>query len=584
MFKLLKNLRSKDVVALIVALGFIVIQVWLDLTIPDYMSEVTKLVQTEGSSMHEIIIAGVKMLACALGSLVAAVIVAILASKAGTSFSAHVRERVFNQVQSFSLEEMADFSTSSLITRTTNDITQIQNFVVMGFQVLVKAPIMAVWAIIKIVDKSWQWSIATGVAVGILAVIVIICICIAVPKYNQIQKLTDNLNRVTRENLTGIKVVRAYNAENYQEEKFEKCNKDVTDANTVANRALAFMTPAIQATMNGLTLAIYWIGAGLISAALIAERLNLFSNMVVFTSYAIQVVMAFMMLVMAFIMLPRAFVSAKRINEVLDTKISIKDGAGVTNDSGKGEIEFNDVSFAYPDAKDCIVKNISFTAKPGEIVAFIGATGCGKSTIINLIPRFFDISKSEIKIDGVNIQDYKLNELRNKIGYVSQKTVLFKGTIRSNVALGDNGHKEELNSHVEEAVKISQASEFVTKLEGGYDGYVAQTGSNLSGGQKQRVSIARAICRKPEIFIFDDSFSALDYKTDRQVRDNIKQQCQGVTTLIVAQRIGTIREADQIIVLENGQIVGKGKHQDLMKTCEVYQQIALSQLSKEELA
>lgn len=584
MFKLLKNLRSKDVVALIVALAFIVIQVWLDLTIPDYMSEVTKLVQTEGSSMHEIIIAGVKMLACALGSLVAAVIVAILASKAGTSFSAHVRERVFNQVQSFSLEEMADFSTSSLITRTTNDITQIQNFVVMGFQVLVKAPIMAVWAIIKIVGKSWQWSIATGVAVGILAVIVIICICIAVPKYNQIQKLTDNLNRVTRENLTGIKVVRAYNAENYQETKFEKCNQDVTDANTVANRALAFMTPAIQATMNGLTLAIYWIGAGLISAALIAERLNLFSNMVVFTSYAIQVVMAFMMLVMAFIMLPRAFVSAKRINEVLDTKISIKDGVGVTNDSGKGEIEFNDVSFAYPDAKDCIVKNISFTAKPGEIVAFIGATGCGKSTIINLIPRFFDISKGEIKIDGVNIQDYKLNELRNKIGYVSQKTVLFKGTIRSNVALGDNGHKEELNSHVEEAVKISQASEFVTKLEGGYDGYVAQTGSNLSGGQKQRVSIARAICRKPEIFIFDDSFSALDYKTDRQVRDNIKQQCQGVTTLIVAQRIGTIREADQIIVLENGQIVGKGKHQDLMKTCEVYQQIALSQLSKEELA
>lgn len=401
MFKLLKNLRSKDVVALIVALGFIVIQVWLDLTIPDYMSEVTKLVQTEGSSMHEIIIAGVKMLACALGSLVAAVIVAILASKAGTSFSAHVRERVFNQVQSFSLEEMADFSTSSLITRTTNDITQIQNFVVMGFQVLVKAPIMAVWAIIKIVGKSWQWSIATGVAVGILAVIVIICICIAVPKYNQIQKLTDNLNRVTRENLTGIKVVRAYNAENYQEEKFEKCNKDVTDANTVANRALAFMTPAIQATMNGLTLAIYWIGAGLISAALIAERLNLFSNMVVFTSYAIQVVMAFMMLVMAFIMLPRAFVSAKRINEVLDTKISIKDGVGVTNDSGKGEIEFNDVSFAYPDAKDCIVKNISFTAKPGEIVAFIGATGCGKSTIINLIRVSLILARVKLRLMGL---------------------------------------------------------------------------------------------------------------------------------------------------------------------------------------
>lgn len=580
-----KNLTAKDVVALLVALVFIIAQVFFDLTMPDYMSEITSLVQTEGSSINEIIISGIKMLGCAFASLLASIIVAVISAKVGTSFSANLREKLFYKVQDFSLEEMSNFTTSSLITRTTNDITQIQNFLVMGLQVLFRAPIMAIWAIVKILGKSWQWSIATLVAITALACVVLVCIAIAVPKYKQIQKLTDNLNRTTRENLTGIRVVHAYNAETYQEEKFESSNEELKKANSTANRALAFMTPTIQATMNGLTLAIYWIGAVLISQAGANAKITLFSDMVVYSSYAIQVVMAFMMLVMAFIMLPRALVSAKRILEVLETKISIVDGNKKINDSSniKGKIEFKNVNFGYSKADEYVIKNISFTAQKGQTIAFIGSTGCGKSTIVNLIPRFFDATNGEIIIDDINIKDYKLSDLRNKIGYVSQKAILFRGTISSNVAFGDNGHKEELDNYVKSSITVAEADDFVSKTKDTYNGFIAQYGSNLSGGQKQRLSIARAVCRKPEILIFDDSFSALDYKTDRKVRENLKVSCQGVTTLIVAQRIGTIMDADQIIVLENGEIVGKGHHKELLKNCPVYQQIALSQLSKEEL-
>lgn len=585
MLKLLKKLSAKDIVALVVALGFIVMQVWLDLTIPDYMSEITRLVQNAGSEISDILIAGGKMLACAFGSLIASALVSIISAKVGTSFSARLREEVFTKVQSFSLAEMEEFSTASLITRTTNDITQIQNFLVMGFQVLFKAPIMAIWAIIKILGKSWQWSVSTAVAIVLLASVVIICIAIAIPQNKKIQTLTDNLNRVTRENLTGLSVVRAYNAESYQEQKFLKSNDDLTKANTIANKALAFMTPAIQATMNGLTLAIYWIGTILINNATMDNKLSLFSDMIVFSSYAIQVVMAFMMLVMAFIMLPRAFVSAKRINEVLNKELSIIDGMGATSDpSKKGEVEFKHIDFCYPGASEAVLKDISFSAKKGQTVAFIGSTGCGKSTVVNLIPRFYDATSGEIDIDGVDVKDYRLQDLRDKIGYVSQKAILFKGSIRSNVAYGDKGEEEKDEANVQKALEVSMADEFVSKMEKTTDAYVAQNGSNLSGGQKQRVSIARAVARKPEFLIFDDSFSALDYKTDREVRENIKTSCKGITTLIVAQRIGTIRDADSIIVLEDGKIVGQGTHESLMKDCQVYQEIALSQLSKEELA
>lgn len=582
--KLLKKLTAKEVCLLTVSLAFIVMQVWLDLKLPDYMSEITVLVQTEGSLISDVIIAGAKMLACAFGSLVASVGVAVLASKVGTEFSGNIRAELFNKVQDFSMQEMSAFSTPSLINRTTNDITQIQNFMVLGLQVITKAPIMAVWAIVKISGKNWQWTAATAVAVVALAVVVGICIAVAVPKYKKIQSLNDNLNRVTRENLTGIKVVRAYNAESYQEAKFETSNVELTNANTYANRALAFMTPSIQATMNGLTLAIYWIGAILINNSAAAGKIGLFSDMVVFSSYAIQVIMAFMMLVMAFIMLPRAFVSAKRVNEVLDVDVSIKDGNVTSSEDGlDGEVEFRDVCFKYPNAEEYVLKNISFSARKGETVAFIGATGCGKSTIMNLIPRFFDATSGTITVDGVNVKDYKLSCLRNKIGYVSQKAILFRGTVKSNVAYGDNGKTESLCDGVEQAVAVSEAKEFVEKMDDTYDEYVAQNGANFSGGQKQRISIGRAVCRNPEIMIFDDSFSALDYKTDKQVRENLKQQCKDATKLIVAQRIGTIRDADKILVVDKGEIVGNGTHTELMNNCEVYKQIALSQLSEEEL-
>jgi ATP-binding cassette subfamily B multidrug efflux pump len=584
MIKLLKNLPKRNWLMMFFAIGFVVLQVWLDLTIPDYMADITALVQTDGSKMADIMAAGGKMLLCAFGSLAATVVVAIISSRIASDFSAVLRAKLFNKVQGFSMEEIGRFSTASLITRSTNDVTQVQMFVTMGFQVLIKAPILAIWAVCKISAKSWQWTFSTGVAVAVLLIIVGLCVSIALPKFKKLQELTDDINRVTRENITGINVVRAYNAEKYQESKFETANNNLTKTQLFTSRTMSFMMPGIQLIMSGLPLAIYWIGAYLINKADMMSKITLFSDMVTFSSYAMQIVMAFMMMVMVFIILPRASVAAKRINEVLDTEATIEDGDKDIKDSGiRGEIEFKNVNFKYPDAEDYVLSDISFSVKKGETLAIIGATGCGKSTVINLIPRFYDVTEGEVLVDGVNVKDYKQKELRNKIGYVSQKATLFGGTVKSNIAYGDNGKDGFMESDIVDSVYVAQASEFVEKMGEGYDSYIAQGGGNLSGGQKQRLSIARAVCRHPEIFIFDDSFSALDYRTDRALRSALKKECADATKIIVAQRIGTIRDADKIIVLENGTIAGMGKHDELMKNCEVYRQIAYSQLSKEEL-
>lgn len=584
MLKLFKNLRRTEGMLVALSLVFIVLQVWLDLTMPEYMAEITRLVQMPGSEMSEILLAGGKMLLCALGSLAASVVTAVCAAKIAAGFGGTLRRKLFSKVGSFSMEEIGHFSTASLITRSTNDITQVQNLIVMGLQMLIKAPIMAVWAIGKISGKAREWTMSTAAAVIILLLVVLISMILVMPKFKKMQKLTDDLNRVTRENLTGLRVVRAYNAEQYQENKFEDANEALTSTNLFTQRAMSFLMPSIQLIMSGLSLAIYWIGAVLINKADMMGKIDLFSEMMVFSQYAIQVVMSFMMLVMIFMILPRASVSANRIMEVLDTAPTIVDGEREEGNARNGEVEFRNVSFRYPDADGDVLQNISFTAKKGETVALIGATGCGKSTVINLIPRFYDATKGEVLVDGVNVREYTQKSLRAKIGYVSQKAILFTGTICSNVAYGDNGRAAASKEEVKDAVAIAQAAEFVEQLDGTYDGYVAQGGANLSGGQKQRISIARAVARKPEIFIFDDSFSALDYKTDRILRRTLDEKCGDATRIIVAQRIGTIRDADKIIVLEEGKIAGMGRHQELMKNCEVYQQIALSQLSKEELA
>lgn len=586
MLRIFKNFRKQEVVLALFSVVFVVAQVWLELKLPDYMREITSLITTQDSAMHDILIAGGKMLLCAFGSLLVTVLVAVCASRIASNFSAIVRGKLFDKVQSFSMEEIGRFSTASLITRSTNDVTQVQMLIVMGLSIMLRAPIMAVMAILKIVDKSWQWTLSTGVAVVVLLVVVIICVSLCMPKFKRLQSLTDDINQVTRENLTGLNVVRAYNAEAYQEEKFEKVNKNLTDTHWFTSKTMAFMMPTIMMIMNGLSLAIYWIGAVLINDAQdMQEKFTLFSDMVVFSSYAMQVVMSFMMLVMIFIMLPRASVAAKRILEVLDTEPSIEDGTRDTFPVMKdGEVEFKDVSFKYPDAEEYVLEHISFSAKKGETIAFIGATGCGKSTAINLIPRFYDATEGEVFVDGVNVKEYTQEALHNKIGYVSQKAILFSGTIADNVAYGENGKAPATQDDIAMAVKVAQASEFVEKKDQGYDGYVAQGGSNFSGGQKQRLSIARAIARQPEILIFDDSFSALDYKTDRILREALRKECKDATKIIVAQRIGTIRDADKIIVLDDGQIAGMGTHDELMKNCEVYQEIAYSQLSKEELA
>ena len=586
MLRIFKNFRKQEVVLALFSVVFVVAQVWLELKLPDYMREITSLITTQDSVMHDILIAGGKMLLCAFGSLLVTILVAVCAARIASNFSAIVRGKLFDKVQSFSMEEIGRFSTASLITRSTNDVTQVQMLIVMGLSIMLRAPIMAVMAILKIVDKSWQWTLSTGVAVVILLIVVIICVSLCMPKFKRLQSLTDDINQVTRENLTGLNVVRAYNAEAYQEEKFEKVNEDLTDTHWFTSKTMAFMLPTIMLIMNGLSLAIYWIGAVLINDVQdLQGKFSLFSDMVVFSSYAMQVVMSFMLLVMIFIMLPRASVAAKRILEVLDTEPSIEDGTRDTFPVMKdGEVEFKDVSFKYPDAEEYVLEHISFSAKKGETIAFIGATGCGKSTAINLIPRFYDVTDGEVLVDGVNVKEYTQEALHNKIGYVSQKAILFSGTIAENVAYGENGKAPATQDDIAMAVKVAQASEFVDKKDQGYEGYVAQGGSNFSGGQKQRLSIARAIARQPEILIFDDSFSALDYKTDRILREALRKECKDATKIIVAQRIGTIRDADKIIVLDDGQIAGMGTHDELMKNCEVYQEIAYSQLSKEELA
>ncbi len=584
MLKIFKYLKPKEWTLIVASIVFIVGQVWLDLKLPDYMAKITTLVQTEGSKTSEIWSAGGKMLLCALGSMILAVVVGYFAARVATSLSKELRKGVFDKTLSFSMEEINGFSIASLITRSTNDITQIQQTVAMGLQVMIKAPILAVWAILKITGKSWEWSAATGVAVIVLLIMIGNLIIFVLPKFKIVQKLTDNLNRVTREALTGIRVVHAYNAQAYQQEKFEKVNNNLTDTNLLVNRLMALMQPGMGLIMSGLTLSIYWIGAHLISNAGGMDRIGLFSDMVVFSSYAMQVVMAFMLLSMTFILLPRAAVSAARINEVLDTPQTIIDGEKQSSPKGiEGEIELRHVSFKYPNAEDYVLEDISFTAHKGETVALIGSTGSGKSTLINLIPRFYDATEGEVLVDGINVKEYAQEALHNKIGYVSQKAVLFSGTVKSNVAYGDNGQTSSTGEDIKKAVEIAQGKEFVETMDGQYEADIAQGGTNLSGGQKQRLSIARAVNRKPEIFIFDDSFSALDYKTDRQLRSTLKKETTGATSLIVAQRIGTIKDADKIIVLDEGKIVGMGKHSELLKTCKTYQEIAYSQLSKEEL-
>ncbi len=585
MIKIFKRLNRTEWLQVAVSLAFIVVQVWLDLKLPDYMSQITVLTQTPGSDIGEIWKAGWYMLLCALGSLAAASLVGFYAARIAASLSRRLRGLLFNKVDSFSMEEIGRFSTASLITRSTNDVTQIQMLVTMGLQLIIKAPIMAVWAILKIAGKGYEWTLATGITVGIIMVVMGLLMVIVLPKFQKMQVLTDNLNRVTMENLSGVRVVRAYNTEEYQNGKFEVANEELTKNQLFTSRGMALLMPVITALMSGLTLAIYWIGASLINAAQIMDKLTLFSNMVVFSSYAMQVIRSMMMLVMIFLLLPRALVSAKRINEVLETAPTILNGKVTRGLPGQeGEVVFNHVSFRYPGASEDVLRDVSFTAHKGETVAFIGSTGSGKSTVVNLVPRFFDASDGEVLVDGVNVKAYTQEVLNNKIGYVPQKAVLFMGTVASNINFGDNGRPTPTEEEIRKAMWIAQGSDFVEKMEKGYDADVAQGGTNLSGGQKQRLSIARAVCRKPEIYIFDDSFSALDYQTDRLLRVALKTETAGVTNLIVAQRIGTIMSADQIIVLDEGRVVGKGTHRELLQHCDVYREIAMSQLSEEELA
>ena len=584
MLKLLKNFTKKDYLLIFICVILVAFQVWLDLKLPDYMSEITILVKTEGSQMSDILEQGKYMMLCAGGSLVSAIFVGYLSSFISATFSKNIRKKLFEKVQNFSMEEINNFSTSSLITRTTNDITNIQRFISMGLQLLIKSPIMAVWAVFKILNKSWQWSALTGAAVFILLICVVVLIIVVMPRFKRVQKLIDNINGLTRENLTGIRVVRAFNAEKYQEDKFEVGNKDLTDTQLFNQRAMSAMSPVMYLIMDLLTLSIYFVGAYLINAANMLDKITIFSNMVVFSSYAMQVIMSFLMLAMIFVMYPRASVSASRIAEVLDTKTKIKDGKIDKNTSSLvGEVEFKNVSFKYPDGNDYVLKDISFTAKKGETVAIIGSTGSGKSSLINLIPRFFDATEGEVLVDGVNIKEYSQEFLHNKLGYVPQRAVMFSGSVNYNVSYGDNGDKKASEDEVKKAVEIAQGKEFVEKMPEQYNAFIAQGGTNISGGQKQRLAIARAIARNPEIYIFDDSFSALDYKTDFMLRNELKKYTKDATMIIVAQRIGTILNADKILVLENGECVGLGTHKELLKNCKVYQEIAYSQLSKEEL-
>ena len=584
MLGILKYLRGKDWAIVVLCMTFVTVQVWLDLKLPDYMAKVTTLVSTPGSTMGEILNEGMYMMFCAFGSLSTSILVGFMAAGLAASFAARLRSMQFEKVEEFSMNEINQFSTPSLITRSTNDVTQVQMIIAIGLQVFIKAPIMAVWTITKIAGKNWQWTAATGVAVVFLLLIVTSIIILAMPKFKIIQKLTDNINGVARENLTGLRVVRAYNAEKYEEDKFENANDDLTNTNMFAMRMMALMMPGMTIVSNGLNLAIYWIGTYILNDAAMADKIDIFSNMVVFSQYAMQIIMSFMFMSMIFVLLPRASVAAGRIKEVLKTKTTIKDGSKTKSDEDiKGKVEFKNVCFKYPDASDYVLEDISFTANPGETVALIGSTGSGKSSIINLIPRFYDVTEGEVLVDGTNVKDYTLKSLHEKIGYVPQKAVMFTGTVNSNVAYGDSSEQDLNESSVKRAVSIAQGTEFVEKMPQQYDGEIAQGGANISGGQKQRLSIARAVYSNPEIFVFDDSFSALDYKTDRILRSTLKKEIHDATNIIVAQRVGTIIDADKIMVIDKGRIVSQGTHKELLKTSEVYKEIAYSQLSKEEL-
>ena len=630
MVRICKYLSKAEWFQLFIGLLFIVGGVALQLKLPDYMADITKLVETPGSEMHDVWIAGGKMLAVALGAMLTTVAVGFITARVSASFTQRLRSLQFRRVESFGPEELNRFSTASLITRSTNDVTQIQMFFTMGLLMLVQSPIMAVWAIAKIAGKGVEWTAATGVSLALVMGAVAIIMVLVMPKFRSMQALTDNINRVARENLTGLRVVRAYNAEDYQQKKFDKANTDLTDTQLFTNRMMSIMMPLMNSVMNGLTLAVYWIGAYLIDAAGLTDKLTLFSNMVVFSSYAIQVIMSFLMMSMVFVLWPRADVSAKRILEVLDTTPRITDGErtqGANNPDGtpiRGRVEFRDVSFAYPDSREPMLEHVSFTAEPGQTVAFIGSTGSGKTTLVNLVPRFYDATDGQVLVDGVNVKDYTVQSLRDKIGYVPQQSVMFKGTVASNVAFGDksqagvrpagqsvadieladtstpqgrerekallaqSGNSETLNdaqmADVRQAVAVAKADEFVTRMDGTYEADIAQGGTNVSGGQKQRLSIARAVWRHPEILVFDDSFSALDFRTDHDVREALAREAGDATKLIVAQRIGTIMDADRIIVLDQGRVVGQGTHKELLSTCDVYRQIAESQLSEAELA
>ena len=579
MFKLFKNFNKRDYLFIVISILLIVGQVWLDLKIPDYMSKITKLVQTDGSTVADILKEGTNMLLCAFFSLMSAVIVGYLVSHLSATLSFKIREKLFDKVNSFNLEAITKVKTGSLITRTTNDITNIQMFMAMGMQLLIKAPITALWAIFKMVNKSIEWSMLTGLAVILLIIMVIILVIVALPKFKLVQKLIDNINTLARENLTGIKVVRAFNAEKYQTDKFEKANNELTNVQLFTQKMLSVIAPFMYLIMNLLTIGIYFMGAYLIENALMGDKITLFSDMVVFSSYAMQVIMSFLMLAIIFIMYPRASVSAQRINEVIETEVSIKDGKMDKQTKLKGVVEFKNVSFKYPDSEEYVIKNVSFKTKQGDTIAFIGSTGSGKSTLINLIPRFYDATEGEILIDGVDIKKYKLDILHEKIGYVSQKAILFKGTVNYNVGYGKEIDKDK----IKEAVKVSQAEEFVLNMKDKYSSIISQSGNNISGGQKQRISIARAIYKKPEIYVFDDSFSALDYKTDATLRKELKEYTKDSTIFIVSQRIGTIMNTDKIVVLDKGNVAAIGTHDKLLKTCDVYREIAYSQLSKEEL-
>lgn len=582
MFKLIKKLGKKELLYVLISALLIVFQVWLDLKLPDYMNNITTLLQTEGSKVKNLFNPGSKMLLCALGSLASSIVVGYFVANVASNFSRKIRREVFTKVEDFSMEEIKKFSTSSLITRTTNDITQVQMLISMGLQLMIKSPVTAVWAICKISGKSYEWSIATGGAVLCLLMLISVVIIFALPRFKRVQKLTDNLNRITMENLKGIRVVRAYNAEKYEKNKFDKANNELTNTHLFIEKIMSIISPWMSLIMSTLTLSIYAIGIYLLNKAALTDKVSIFSNMIVFSSYAMQVVMSFMMLAIVFVMFPRASVSAKRILEVLETDVKIKSGSFKEDTNIKGEVEFKNVSFKYPDAEEYVLKNISFKASKGETIAFIGRTGCGKSTLINLIPRFYDATEGEILIDGVNVKDYDLEYLHNKLGYIPQKAVMFNGTVKENVAYGSNG-KKFTKEKIERSIKIAQAKDFVSKMDKDIDSHIASGGTNISGGQKQRLAIARAIARDPEIYIFDDSFSALDYKTDYVLRKDLKKYTKDATTFIVAQRIGTIKNADKILVLEEGKCVGIGTHEELLKKCKEYKEIALSQFGKEEL-